>query len=328
MQLILGLLIGFFIGIGLGYIAQQQKIKQINQKLQQARRVLKDKELANREHNAQIEGLKLDREKLHQLQADQQLFKQQLEASRQQELDQMRVSFENNLQKQGDLYQNQITALQSQRQQDDVTLKQAKQEIETLNQLLEQHNSVPTTEADFVDAYDLSDPEAASEEDLDSLFDLFSDPVTDPEPLTHAEPDITAIEEIQAIAESNQSRVIPQLSEYSNHPDPETRLSATETLSNIAKTNQQKGIISTLTQSLGKFSQDLDPNVRKSAVTGLSNISSTQVIPWLKSAQRDSDSDIVKIASQALNHFKGQRLRIRTEGKSLPKNARLIDSKD
>ena len=66
--------------------------------------------------------------------------------------------------------------------------------------------------------------------------------------------------------------------------------------------------------------------MRKSAVTGLSNISSTQVIPWLKSAQRDSDSDIIKIASKALNRFKGKRLAKPKKVKSLPPNATFIDS--
>ena len=328
MQLILGLLIGFFIGIGLGYIAQQQKIKQVNQKLQQARRALKDKDLTSREHNTEIEELKLDREKFQQLQTEQQTFRQQLQASHQQELEQMRVSFENNIQKQGDHYQDQIAALQQQRQQDGVALQQAKQEIETLNQLLEQQNTTATAEADFADAYDLSDAEEAPEGEVDSLLDIFSDLAAEPEPVVPSKAAVVAINEIQAIANANQSTAIPQLSDYCNHPDPETRLSAVEELSKIAKNNEQKRIIPNLTQSLGKFSQDFDPNVRKSAITGLSHISSSQVIPWLKSAQRDSDSDIVKIASQALYRFKGQRQPQTNEVKPLPKNAKLIDSKN
>ena len=328
MQLILGLLIGFLIGIGLGYIAQQQKIKQINQKLQQVRRAVKEKELASREHNAQIEELKLDRQKYQQLQADQQIFKQQLEASHQQALEQMRASYENNIQKQGDLYQTQIVSLQQQRQQDDAALQQAKREIESLNQLLEQQEATPTTEADLAEGYDLSDQEVAPEEEMDSLFDLLSDLVTEPEKALLPEPTVPVKSDIESLAQSNPPTAILQLSQHYNHPDSETRLSAAKALSKIAENNQQKGTIANLVQSLSKFSQDSDVNVRKSAVSGLSNISSTQVIAWLKSAQRDSDSDIVKIASQALNRFKGQRLRRSQKVKSLPKNAKLVDTRD
>ncbi|MDJ0706157.1 MAG: HEAT repeat domain-containing protein [Leptolyngbyaceae cyanobacterium MO_188.B28] len=56
---------------------------------------------------------------------------------------------------------------------------------------------------------------------------------------------------------------------------------------------------------LGKLMQDPDPAVRQAAAEALGKMSSPKVIPLLKRALRDTDSDVVKTSSIALSKFKG-----------------------
>lgn len=56
---------------------------------------------------------------------------------------------------------------------------------------------------------------------------------------------------------------------------------------------------------LEKLSQDSSSLVRKAAVNSLGKIESDRVIPSLELALKDSDLEVVAIASQVLNNYKG-----------------------
>ncbi|PNW33832.1 UNVERIFIED_CONTAM: hypothetical protein BEN50_18575 [Euhalothece sp. KZN 001] len=60
--------------------------------------------------------------------------------------------------------------------------------------------------------------------------------------------------------------------------------------------------------------------MRKLAVKSLGKIRSKAVIPYLKLAQKDTDIEVVKIASEILQNYKGY---VETSPKELPKNSAL-----
>ena len=55
---------------------------------------------------------------------------------------------------------------------------------------------------------------------------------------------------------------------------------------------------------LGELSLDLDATVRRAAVAAIGRIPSTEAIPYLERALRDSDSDVVGAASEAIARYK------------------------
>lgn len=73
-------------------------------------------------------------------------------------------------------------------------------------------------------------------------------------------------------------------------------------------------------ESLGELQRDRAFWVRKLAVKSLGKIRSEAVIPYLKLAQKDTDIEVVKIASEILQNYKGY---VATSPKELPKNSAL-----
>lgn len=114
--------------------------------------------------------------------------------------------------------------------------------------------------------------------------------------------DIT--EKIIAMGKSSQVAYIPKLTEYVNHSDSRIRELVASSLGNIAATQSQKVEVQRAIHLLGKLSRSPEPSVRQSAVEALGKIKNESVIPYLKQALRDSNPNVVKLASTALNKFK------------------------
>ncbi len=100
-----------------------------------------------------------------------------------------------------------------------------------------------------------------------------------------------------------------QLRDYLAHPDSAIRVSVATQLGNQMAETPVRAETMPAIASLGRLSQDSDSLVRQSAVIALGKISSEKVIPFLKKALRDADSDVVKGASAAIDKYKGYRLR-------------------
>ncbi len=73
--------------------------------------------------------------------------------------------------------------------------------------------------------------------------------------------------------------------------------------------------------SLGRLSRDPVLEVRLAAVEALSQVQSSSVIPYLKLAQKDVNSQVIKTASGALNYFKGYPSSSPQKTPHKPKNA-------
>ena len=71
---------------------------------------------------------------------------------------------------------------------------------------------------------------------------------------------------------------------------------------------------------LGRLSRDPVLSVRLAAVEALGNIKSPLVIPFLKLAQKDVDSNVIKSASAALKYFKTSPLSSQKKVPNKPKN--------
>ncbi len=111
-------------------------------------------------------------------------------------------------------------------------------------------------------------------------------------------------EEIIVLGKSGKLASIPKIADYVNHPDSRLRELVASALGTIAGSQGTKAEIERAVPLLGKLSRDSEPLVRQSAVEALGKIKSEKVISLLSLALRDSNSDVVKIASAALNKYK------------------------
>jgi chromosome segregation ATPase len=301
--LIIGIIIGFMTGaIGI-YLAQQKKIKSINQKLQQTRRLLEESDAANRANANELEQLKREQDKIRQLQADQGSRQDELQRSYQEEIKQLEIITETKLQELESTYNNHLEALELERHDNLQKIEQYESQIQALIariKIAEGEEDENTVE-----------PVEKIESLLDLFLDLGTEPVTEFQGTTEAK--------IAAIAALNNASAVPQLNQYLYDTESKIRALVADTLGEIAEGKNQGLVIEQVIYSLGKLSRDADPTVRQSAVTALGKISSVNVIPLLKVAQRDTDSDVVKNASSALEKFKSYR--VPQQKKSLPKNA-------
>lgn len=114
--------------------------------------------------------------------------------------------------------------------------------------------------------------------------------------------DIT--EKIIAMGKSSQVAYIPKLTEYVNHSDSRIRELVALSLGNISAIQSHKAEVQRAIHLLGKLSRSPEPSVRQSAVEALGKIKSESVIPYLKQALRDSNPNVVKLASTAISKFK------------------------
>jgi hypothetical protein len=111
-------------------------------------------------------------------------------------------------------------------------------------------------------------------------------------------------EKIAVMGNLGQVAYIPKLREYINHPDSSIRERIASALGTIAASHNRNAEVQRAIPLLGKLSQAPEPAVRRAAVAALGNIKAETVIPFLKQSLRDSDRDVVKLASTALGKFK------------------------
>jgi ribosomal protein S16 len=104
-----------------------------------------------------------------------------------------------------------------------------------------------------------------------------------------------------ALGDSGQVAYIPLLISYIYYPDSHIRGLVASALGKIAAFQGVRVEVQRAIPILGKLSQDPESLVRQSAVTALGKIKSENVIPFLKVALRDSDSEVVKSASAAFD---------------------------
>lgn len=321
MGFLIGILIGFIIGAIALYFAQQNKIKLINQKLKETRRVLDDSEAATRKHAAELEELKQEQEKIRELQTEQKSRQQDLEEFYKVEIEQLRSTAEDKFKEQKNTYQAHLESLLAERQEHLAKIQRYENQIQALEQALNQVEAIPEVEEDFSEALFLEKPVDSEEsiEEIESLLDIFSELTAEVEPINPLTIPRQVAEKIEVIAASSKVAAIPQLTQYMYDKNSKVRALVADTFGEII-TEKSKGVeIKQLISTLGKLSRDPDPSVRQSAVTALGKVSSINVIPLLKMAQRDTDSNVVKSASAALSKFKGYRLP--KKKKALPKNA-------
>ncbi len=105
--------------------------------------------------------------------------------------------------------------------------------------------------------------------------------------------------------DSNSSNNIPPILNYLTHSNPSIRVTVAKALGTLVRTNNLNAKMRQAILALGRLSRDPVLSVRLAAVEGLSKVKSPVVIPLLKVAQKDNNSQVVKRASAALNYFKG-----------------------
>ncbi|EAZ91394.1 HEAT repeat domain-containing protein [Crocosphaera chwakensis] len=120
--------------------------------------------------------------------------------------------------------------------------------------------------------------------------------------------------------DSNSSSNIPPILNYLTHSDPSIRVTVAKALGNLVSVKNIRVQMRQAILALGRLSRDPVLSVRLAAVEGLSKVKSPVVIPFLKVAQKDDNSQVVKNASAALNNFKGYSVASKKKVTKKPKN--------
>ncbi|MDJ0600327.1 MAG: HEAT repeat domain-containing protein [Crocosphaera sp.] len=110
---------------------------------------------------------------------------------------------------------------------------------------------------------------------------------------------------IKEWGESNSSNYILPILNYLTHWDPSIRITVAKALGKLVSTKTIRTQTGQAIVGLGSLSRDPVVGVRLAAVEALSQVKSPSVIPYLKLAQKDPNSHVIKTASAALNYFKG-----------------------
>jgi HEAT repeat protein len=163
-------------------------------------------------------------------------------------------------------------------------------------------------------------PETASQKPPSQVEESVASPLSVQKKIQITEkPKQTLEEKLLAKGDFSQSLALPELIEYRTHPDSQIRKLVASALGNIASAKRIRSETQQAISGLGQLSRDTDPSVRQAAAIALGKIKSEKVIPYLKQALRDFDSDVVKSASEALSQFKGYPVNSQPK-KPLPKN--------
>ena len=125
----------------------------------------------------------------------------------------------------------------------------------------------------------------------------------------------------------DETLALPELLAYKTHPNSQIRQLVASGLGKMASEKQLRAEIQPAIAVLGQLSQDTEPTVRQAAAIALGEIKSEKVLPFLKRALRDFDSDVVKSASAALNQFKSYPVKTQPKKKACPKGKFKIQTK-
>ena len=354
MGLILGLVIGIVIAV-LAYFLQQQKIQQQEQLLNQLGKQIETTE-KNYQSRLQetVSSLRADYQK--QLQQTTQELNQQHTSHLQETVSSLQAEHENRLQTEKEQakqeyegriqeLENQIdafsqaSAISEQPTLIDHPISTQSTELETPPQI---DNSIFEEAAQSLDTEPVSATQITSEETTSGVETAKIESETLPNPWDEElptiseenEPESTEIEnttsepEVESQAASNESKIteektpvsssLNQLIDSIYNSDTNFRQqAATNIMEMVASGNINKEAQKAI-PVLGKLSQDSDPSIRKIAIEALGNIQSSQVLPFIRQALRDTDSDVIKAASIAISKFKSYPV---PDNNKLPKNA-------
>ncbi len=97
---------------------------------------------------------------------------------------------------------------------------------------------------------------------------------------------------------------LPQLSEHIYDSDPQVRAAVAETIENIAESGNIQAKISQCLPILDKLIRDNEVSVRRATIKSLSKIRSEKVLPLIRLALKDNDSEVVRLASSAIARFR------------------------
>jgi gas vesicle protein len=97
---------------------------------------------------------------------------------------------------------------------------------------------------------------------------------------------------------------LPQLSEHIYNSDPQVRAAVAETIGKIAESGNIQAKISQCLPILEKLIRDNEVSVRRATIASLSKIRSEKVLPLIRLALKDNDSEVVKLASSAIARFR------------------------
>lgn len=120
----------------------------------------------------------------------------------------------------------------------------------------------------------------------------------------HSSPSVLSIlEEVERLGRTGQIDPVAPLARYVYHSDPAIRVAVAFALGERAK-RQQGRSAEAIVPVLSKLTQDANPQVRLQAVIALGEIHSSEVLPLLEHAQRQTDARIRQAASAALQQLK------------------------
>jgi gas vesicle protein len=97
---------------------------------------------------------------------------------------------------------------------------------------------------------------------------------------------------------------IPQLNEYIYDRDPQIRAAVAETIGNIAVSANIQSKIGQCLSILDKLIRDNNVSVRRETAITLGKIRSEKVIPLIRLALKDNDSEVVRLSSVAIGRFR------------------------
>jgi gas vesicle protein len=111
----------------------------------------------------------------------------------------------------------------------------------------------------------------------------------------------TEIELVRSLESVDQ---VVQLGEYIYNRDAQIRATVAENIGKIAESGSIKRQIRQIVPILAKLIHDNDVYVRRSTAACLGKVQSEQVLPLIRLALRDSDPEVVKLASSAIDRFR------------------------
>ncbi|MEI6428729.1 MAG: HEAT repeat domain-containing protein [Pseudanabaena sp. ELA607] len=100
--------------------------------------------------------------------------------------------------------------------------------------------------------------------------------------------------------DSQQVQYVPSLLQYAQSPNVLIRKEVATSLAKIAHHQSQALAVQPVIETLGRLSRDRRVSVRYAAILALGKLQTKAVIPYLQQAQSANDSELVKVAAQAL----------------------------
>jgi myosin heavy subunit len=315
MEIVIGIIIGLVVGAGIVFWLNQKKLENQAQELESQKQQLQHQLEASHEKRLQdtIASLQTDydRQAAQKIEA----AKKEQEAAFQKQLEAVQTERDNQLQERDRALEQRITELQNQHQQELQQLQQSHEaQIQATTTVLEQEYEAKRRAQAEATASPVTAPTEAP-------------PVTPLEKVEVVEigsdRDLSLANVIKSWGKTESVAYIPQLVQQLYSPSDRVREAVAMALGQIAQDKPPRFEIMQTIEYLGSLCHDSSPEVRKAAIASLGKIKSEKVIPLLQQGLRDSNSDVVQTASNAIACYKSYRQTLKP--KTLPRNARPLD---